>query len=138
MTVFYVKRVGNILVPDGSESNEEFEKVPRDKSLRCEVKQPRNGAHHRLFWTMCARIGQGIGESAEWVERAFKVATKYFDIYTYAGAEHLVLRSISYAEMDQIAFREWFEKCVQVAYEEWGVPPESLADLLAPQEDQKR
>ena len=59
---FWAVRHGDALFPEGTESNLEFEKVPRDKPLQVEVSQPRNPAHHRLFWALCARIGPGIGK----------------------------------------------------------------------------
>lgn len=138
MPVFFARRLQNVLVPDGDESHAEFERVPRGRILRVDVTQPRNLQHHKLFWSMCARIGQGVGQEAEWVERAFKVETGHFDLYEYGGRESLVLRSIAFSAMDQIAFRTFFERCVEIAYAKWRIPPESLADLLAPQEVQKR
>lgn len=135
---FWAIKRGMHLEPHGTESIEEFDRLPTHKPLQIDVTQPRNLEHHRLFWALCARIGKGIGKDAEWVERAFKVETGHFDVYTYAGKESMVLRSISFAKMDQIAFREFFEACVQVAYRVWRIDPASVADLLVPQEVQKR
>ena len=132
-----VKR-GKGLEPYGDESIVEFANLPFEKPLQVDVAQPRNSGHHRLFWALCARIGRGIGKDAEWVERAFKVETGHYDIYKYGGKESLVLRSISFGKMDQIAFREFFEKCVEIMYRVWKIDPASVADLLVPQEDQKR
>lgn len=137
MAVFFGKRVANVLTPDGDEAHAEFEHIPRGKELRIEVTQPRNLKHHKLFWALCARIGKGIGQTAEWVERAFKVETGHFDIYDYRGRPHMVLRSIAFHRMDQIAFRDFFERCVQIMYERWKIDPAAVADLLAPQEEQQ-
>lgn len=131
---FWAVRHGDALFPEGTELNLEFEKVPRDKPLQVEVSQPRNPAHHRLFWALCARIARGIGQTAEWVERAFKVETGHFDIYKYGGKEHMVLRSIAFHNMDQIQFKEFFENCVQIMYRVWKIDPASVADLLVPEE----
>lgn len=138
MAVFFVQRVGNSLAPDGDESIAEFADVPFGKTLRCEVKQPRNLSHHKLFWGLCARIGKGIGHDAQWVERAFCVETGHYDIYKFGGKTHLVIRSIAFQKMDQIQFREFFEKCVQIAYSIWKIDPASVADLLAREETQAR
>ncbi len=136
MAIFWVKRMQNILVPDGTESHDEFDKLPRGKTLRCEVTQPRNLQHHKLFWALCARIGKGIGKDAEWVERAFKVETGHFDIYEYGGRENMVLRSIAFSRMDQLAFRSFWEQCIQIMYEKWKIDPGAVADLLVPEETQ--
>lgn len=137
MTVLFVKRIGNTIVPDGDESVAVFADIPFGKVLRCELKQPRNLLHHKLFWALCARIGKGIGQDAEWVERAFKVETGHFDFYKYRGRESMVLRSIAFHNMDQIAFRAFFEQCVEIMYHVWKIDPASVADLLVPEESQK-
>jgi hypothetical protein len=126
----YLVRIDNHLVPHGDESLAEFEGLPFDKELQAEVTQPRNLAHHKLFWTLCARIGAGIGKDAEWVERAFKVETGHYDVFRYGGQEKLILRSISFAKLDQLAFNGFFEQCVQIAYSIWNINPADVADLL--------
>ena len=131
---FPVKRIGNSLWPDGTEANAEFEKLPQDKEMMAEVTQPRSGPFHRLFFKLCQRIGAGIGKDTAWVMDAFKTATGHYDIFRYGGKEHLVLRSIAFHKMDGIAFKQFFERCVQVAYEEWRIDPASVADLLAKEE----
>jgi hypothetical protein len=135
---FWAIRVGHSLVPADSESLAEFEKLPFEKPLQVEAKQPRNHKHSRLFFKLCSRIGAGIGKSTEWVENAFKVETEHFIHYSYGGKDHIILQSIAFQNMDQIAFREFFERCIQITYERWHIDPASVADLLAPNEDQKR
>lgn len=135
---FWAKRVGLSLVPDGDEALAEFEKLPFGKSLQVEAKQPRNPRFHRLFWKLCARIGSGIGRDADWVERAFKTELGFYDVFSYKGKEHFVLRSIAFDKLDNTGFRDFFNGAVQVAYSTWGIDPASVADLLAKEEDQKR
>lgn len=135
---FWAVRHGQSLVPHGDESIVEFERLPFDRPLQIEAKQPRNPRFHRLFWALCARIGHGIGKEAEWVERAFKTEQGLFDVFLYTGKEHFVLRSIAFGEMEETEFRAFFEGCVTTAYNTWGVDPASVADLLVKNEDQKR
>lgn len=137
MRLWAVKR-GKGLEPYGDESVTEFAHLPFEKPLQVDVAQPRNSGHHRLFWALCARIGRGIGKDAEWVERAFKVETGHFDIYRYNNRENIVLRSIAFGKMDEIQFTKFFNDCCEIMYRVWKIDPASVADLLAPQEDQKR
>jgi hypothetical protein len=139
VTKFWVRRVGDALHADSAESFNEFSKLPVDKPMRAVIDLPRNPRHSRLFFALCARIAEGIGETTEFVERAFKVETNHFDHFKTAdGRDVLVLRSISFAKFDQVAFNTFFERCVEVAYSRWGVDPASVADLLAPEESQAR
>lgn len=126
------------LLPDGAEAANALAELPVGKPLQVEITRPRNLAHHRLFWKLCARIGEGIGKDAEWIERAFKVETGHFDHFTHGDKDTLVLRSIAFHKMDQTEFSRFFEECVNIAYARWGVEPAALADLLAPNESQKR
>lgn len=135
---FWAVRVGNALVPDGDGSLAEFEKLPFGKPLQTEVTQPRNSAHSRLYWKLCQRIGSGIGKPAEWVSDAFKVETGHYDQFDYGGRQHIVLRSIAFHKFDQIQFREFFESCIKIMYENWKIDTASVADLLVPQEGHKR
>lgn len=137
MTTIFLQRTGNFLAPDGDESIAALETIPMGKTLKAEVTQPRNIKHHKLFFALCGRIGAGIGKPAAWVADAFKVETGTFTVYHYGGKDHMVLGSISFASMDQIAFREFFERCVEIAYRVWGIDPASVADLLVPDETQK-
>lgn len=137
MKLWAIKR-GTRLEPYGDESVAEFDRLPTHKPLQVEVTQPRNSAHHRLFWALCARIGRGIGQEADWVERAFKVETGHYDIYNMPGGrECMVLRSIAFGKMDQIAFKDFWERCLEIMYAKWQIDPASVADLIVPEEAQK-
>jgi hypothetical protein len=138
MTIFWARRVGNSLHPDGDESIAAFSKLPFGKTVRVEVKQPRNGGFHKLYWALCARIAEGLGRDdidAEKISDTFKRATGHYDILkTKSYGDIIIPRSISWAKCDQTEFSTFFEKCVRVAYTEWQIPPESVSDLLAPTE----
>jgi hypothetical protein len=134
VTILFLRRVGNSLVPDGDESIVEFVGLPFGKPMRCEVKQPRNGAFHRLYWALCARIAGGIRADAENISDVLKIATgHYTTIRSKSYGEIRVPKSISFAAMDNQAFGKFFEECVRVIYAEWGVEPSAVEDLLAPQ-----
>lgn len=134
MATLWLRRVGNALHPDGDESIAEFSKLPLNRSLRCEVKQPRNAAFHRLYWALCARIANGIGQEAENISDVLKIATGHYTlIRSKRHGEIRLPKSIAFAKMDDHAFHEFFERCVKVIYEEWQIDPASVADLLIPQ-----
>ncbi len=131
---FYARRHGNALFPDGDESVSEFARLPFGKSLRVEVRQPRNVQHHRLYWALCKRIADGIGSTAENVSDVLKIATGHVNIIrTKSYGDVKVPKSIAFAKMDQAEFSAFFEDCVRVLYNEWGIEPEAVADLLVPQ-----
>lgn len=133
-------RKGTALFPVGDEFVAEFDELPQDKPLKIEVTQPRKLKFLRLYWSLCARIGKGVGKPSEWIDRAFKIETGHVEVYRYGGKEHLIIGSIAFHNMkDDGVFSQFFNSCVTVAYERWGVDPASVADLLIPpgQEEQR-
>jgi len=130
-----MQRVGETLVPDSAESAAEFARLPAGKPLHVEVKQPRSGAHHRLYWSLCHRIAQAKGLNAENVSDLFKISSGHCTIIRSRKYGEIRLpKSISFASMEQTEFSAFFERCVQVAYSEWGIDPAAVSDLLCPQE----
>ena len=136
MADLWLRRAGGALYPDGDDSAAVFEKIPRDKPLHCEIKVPRSTQMHRLFWALCQRIAQGMGRddiTADTVCTEFKLATGHCDIYrSKRYGEVRVPRSIAFHKMDNIEFRDFFNRCCNVAYETWHIDPAAVADLLAP------
>ncbi len=133
MTVLFLRRVGNALLPDGDESISELLSIPFGKSLKAEVKMPRNPRFHRLYFALCKRIADGVGRDAEEISTVFKFAAGHVDqIHSKTYGYIRVPKSISFAKMDEASFRKFFDDCVRVALVEWGIEAASLADLLDP------
>jgi len=134
MSIFWATREGMQLRPFGAESASQLGKIPFNKALQVEVKQPRNSKHHRLFWTLCARIGDAVGCEHEDIAFLLKLRTGHVRrVQTKKGIVEIPL-SISFSSMDQTAFREFFDKAVHVIYTEFGIAVpdvlEAVKDLL--------
>lgn len=137
MTVLWLKRVGNALFPDGDDSSAQFAKLPFGKSLRAEVKLPRNVRHHRLYWGLVHRIAAATGTEPEVISDLLKIETGHcVTIKSKRYGQLHLPQSISFAKMDQSQFRDFFESCVKIIYENWGIERadvlEVVSDLLAP------
>lgn len=133
MSELWLIKSGNALHPADDESVSEFGRLPFSKPLRCEVKQPRNPSHHRLYFALCHRIANGIGSEAESISTVFKMATGHYEpIHTKSYGVVKAPKSISFAKMDQTAFNAFFEKCLDVAFTQWGIDRSAFADLLDP------
>lgn len=138
MTALYLRRVGNVLHPDGDESIGELLKLPFGKAMKCEVKQQRNSAFHRLYFALCHRIAEGIGSNSEAISTTFKYATGHYEtVKTKSYGEVKIPLSISFAKCDNTQFREFFDKCIAVAFTEWGLEPEAFSDLLDPKTEKR-
>ena len=134
MAIFWAMREGMTLRPFGAESAHALGKVQFGKALQVEVKQPRNSKHHRLFWTLCARIGDAVGCEHEDIAFLLKLRTGHVRrVHTKKGIIEIPL-SISFSAMDQLMFKGFFDKCVHVIYAEFGIAVpdvlEAVKDLL--------
>src|ERR1043166_2381612 len=110
MADFWAMREGMTLRPFGAESADAFGKLPFGKVVHVEMKQPRNGKHHRLYWTLCTRIANAIGAEPETVSDVLKIRTGHCTtVMTKRGDLHLP-KSISFAAMDQTAFNTFFDR----------------------------
>lgn len=139
MSVYWAIREGMTLRPYGAESASLFARTPFSKVVRVEVKEPRNAKFHRKYWLLCARIGDAVGVDSENISDLLKIETGHCTIVKSKTYGELRLpRSISYAAMDNAAFSIFFERCVQVICDTWGIAkPDVLAaveDLLVPTE----
>lgn len=138
MVDFWAIRKGDYLVPDGAESAAAFSKIPFGKPVKVEAKQPRNAAHLRLYWKLCARIAEAVGAERETVSDLLKVRTGSVRIIQTKNGIEKFPTSISFVNMDQTAFSAFFERCLVVIYEEFGIArPDILPfieDLLVPTE----
>lgn len=138
MAKLFLKRVGYYLMPDGEESVSALSSLPFGKSFQADIKQPRNIQHHRLFFAICKRIGDGIGRDAEQIATVFKLATGHYEtIRSKKHGELRIPKSISFSSMGQDDFRTFFDACVEVALSEWGIEPSALADLIDPKTEMR-
>lgn len=135
----YLKRAGNVLVPDGQEAIDEVSKLPFGKSLRAEVKRDRSGPHHRLFFALCSRIASAVGSETDTVVDLLKVSTGHCTwVQTKSHGRIPIPKSIAFKNMDQLSFRAFFDKCLDTIYAEWSIErPDVLAvlsDIMTPTE----
>jgi len=143
LAILWLKRIGNGLWPDAADSNAEFEKLPRDVLLRCEIKQPRNAGRHRLFYAICHRIADAVGTEPENISDLLKIETGHFTlIHSKKYGELRLPKSIAFGNMDDQEHRLFFEKCVAVIYSQWAIEREdviaAVADLLEPKTEMRR
>lgn len=128
MSIYWAIREGMTLRPYGAESASVFSKLAFGKVVQVEVKQPRNGKFHRKYWLLCSRIGDAVGVDPENVSDLLKIETGHCAIVRSKTHGELRLpRSISYAAMDNAAFSDFWDKCIQVICSTWGI---ARADVL--------
>jgi hypothetical protein len=133
----WATRDGNYLRPLDAESAAVLSKLRIGKPLKIDVRQPRNSKHHRLYWVLCTRIANSVGAEPENISDVLKIETGHCVTVKTAKDTYRLPRSISFAAMDQSAFGQFFERCIQIIQTQWGIrKPDlmrELADILEPQ-----
>lgn len=135
MKLFMMRR-GLRLEPANLESQEALERIPERKMVEVEAVQRRNAAHNALYWSMLTRISGWLGQAdvtPEVLHDFMKLEAGIFSQVQLPNGEiRKIPGSTAFGKMDQVAFSEYFERAVQIAYGKLGVPPAVLADLLTP------
>jgi len=132
MSILWVRRVGNQLHPADDDSIAMMSQIPFNKVLRAEVKATRNGPQHRLFWALAHRIANAVGSDPGAVADLLKIEAGH--VVTIRSKKYGTLhlpKSISWARMDQLQFQDFFERCVQIIYSEWGIERQDVLDAVA-------
>lgn len=135
-------RAGELgLFPVDEQGADVVGKIKTGRDVRADVKQSRHPKHHRLYWQIIKFISMHCplfeNVARDRIHVALKVATGLVDtvINAETGETFYVLRSISWAAMDQTKFEPWFDDACRVIAHRWmptNTTPESVrAELLA-------
>lgn len=114
---------GNALIADDSLSIEHIAKIKEGQRVRCVVTVPRNIGHHRLLFAMLNLVMSNQPEpklfpTTDGLLDALKMATGHVrEVRDLKGNTHFVPKSIDFATLDDIQFREWFDQAVTVILE---------------------
>jgi hypothetical protein len=113
--------------------------VRLNRDIGCEIKPRRNPRHHRLFFAIlkfvkehCARFESA---SLDQIKDAVKLACGLVDRFvdSETGKTYFVLKSISWAAMDQARFNAFFGDACHVIATRWmpaGTTAVSVRDEL--------
>lgn len=127
------------LFPVDEEGTTVFAGLKLNRDLGCDVKQRRNPRHHRLFFAIlnfvkvhCERFNDA---SLDTIKDALKLSCGLVDRFVdqETGKTFFVLKSISWAAMDQARFNSFFNDACAVIARRWmpaGTTPESVRDEL--------
>lgn len=143
MVKLWLKREDGGLMPYDQHGFEVYERIPWDTPLRADVTQPRNYERLKLRWALIHIVAKGLGEDEDDISDEIKIACGHYkEVIRRDGAIDRKPLSISYESMDEIPFREHFEKEVQAIYMLYGILPADirakLDEILAPKTERHR
>jgi hypothetical protein len=106
-------------------------KIKQGQQVEIIVKRARNGRQHRLYWALIGLIHpqQRLYTTQEQLSNAMKCAVGWCDeVPLNSGKVMVTPRSISFANMDQTEFQQFFDKIIDLVVEKIlpGVTSEDL------------
>lgn len=115
-TEIYLVRKLNMLAPHDAVSDDLLREIPAGEIVKAVISRPRNIGHHRLFFAMLNVVwkAQNTFATLDRMLSIIKVGTGHFETYELDGQKVVEPLSISFAKMDQAAFRQFFDKAVVV------------------------
>lgn len=110
------RRLGH-LVPANSQSAELLAGLPNDKWMLATIRMPRNVKHHRKYWALMQAVfpHQSVWPTMKSFQRAMKKALGHGEWVASAdGRKEFIEESISFANMDQSEFEQFYARAVEV------------------------
>jgi hypothetical protein len=123
------------LVPDNIMSEEFVETLGEGKTVMVTVRKPRNPQQHNLVFLLLGMVLEQTDrwETMEQLLDDVKFVTGHYTrrLNALTGEEFVVLKSISFASMDQTKFQLWFDKVVEkLAVDALGIEKDELTRQL--------
>lgn len=112
--VSMIKRNGH-LVPADEHATEFLSEIGDGREIIVSVRKPRSPQHHRYFFALLRKVCENTEDWASEDELldALKLATGHVERrMTLDGRPYLAPRSISFAAMDQTAFKRFYNRCI--------------------------
>lgn len=106
----------NSLRPADRMAQDALAKIKAGDMVTVEVRKPRCLSHHRLYWALMQLVADNMdGDfSPEVVSDVIKVRTGHVTVVRTKKGEVFVPKSISFSSMDQVAFRDFFDRALKV------------------------
>lgn len=116
-TEIYLRRRMGALYPVSRGDEEAIQRVPEGKVLKASITQPRNVKHHRKFMALLNAVypHQSAYATFDSFHAAVKVALGHGETVVLPDKRVMVVpKSISFAQMDQLQFDEFYTAAVEL------------------------
>ena len=121
------------LIPDCDETREIKKKKKNGDGIILDYKPKRNIKFHRQLFALLNLIFQNQShyKSIDNILEIVKFRAGHYEtIITHLGKKHYKTKSISFDEMDNASFEEFYKKCIDVALELTGINQEDLEQQI--------
>lgn len=127
----FMERVVGGLKPVDDQGVNVLRKIAVGEVIQCEINKPRNLAHHRKFWALLnvfwAAAGEWSSPYGVLIELKVRLGHVQSVLIRETGEVVKVPKSIAFAQMDQTAFDDFYEKALnELCIMGGGIEPAAL------------
>lgn len=110
---YFIRQKG-ALVPSDEAAVEVMRSIKMGETVRVEITRPRNPQHHRLFFALLHVVQPNTSyRSIDELLAVIKLGIGHVDLaVTPSGEACWIPKSISFAKMDQAAFRAFWDRAI--------------------------
>lgn len=112
------------LVPSGHHDQTEFDKLRQGSEYKVDARKARNPDHHRKGFALINLIfdSQEKYTTIEHLLTELKLRVGWYEEHVRMNGEMVLIpKSISFADMDQTQFEEFYDRVTQIAIEDYGL-----------------
>lgn len=112
-----MRRTLSGLAPTDAFGQETLEHITYDEQVRVEITRPRNLKHHRKFFKLLETVyaHQSLYPTMTSFRGAVEVALGHGETVKLGGGRTIIIpKSISFANMDQAAFEQLYDRAVEL------------------------
>jgi hypothetical protein len=118
-----MQRTGTSLQAADAEAGAALDKIPEGDRVLVRVLRPRSLEQHRMFFAILQRVAEASRfETTDNLLNFLKLTTGMYDLMEVTDAEGRkrivpILKSLSFADMDQEKFQQFFDHSIRVICE---------------------
>ena len=108
-------------------------KIPLNETITFEWKKPRNLKFHKKFFALLNLVyeNQEVYNNIEHLRKDLTVSAGFYDLrYDLNGVEIQEAKSISFAQMDEIQFSEYYSRIIDVVVKWLAIEKEDLINEI--------
>lgn len=115
MIEIMMQKQSNVLMPYSAVCIEEFDRLSDGSTVKVQITQPRNIRHHNMWFALLQATfdAQDYFKTMDELHDEIKIVTGHFVMHRRMdGTTYPSPKSISFAKMDNLAFRAFFDRAV--------------------------
>lgn len=131
MKIHVQRQLDNTFTIPYSSDHDKLKNIKVGDIVECEIKKPRNIAHHKKFFTLIEFVFQNQEKykNREHLRHDLTIEAGFYDLReNFWGEKVKEPKSISFANMDQIEFNQFYSAFIDAIYIVYGFDRQDIIE----------